>query len=254
MRTRNFIRALEEISNNALPSLYTLHYDGWVLRFSDSRARRANSVSPLYPSALDTDEKIAYCEALFERRDRPVVFKLTDAALPDDLTAALHARGYAENSRTSVQTLSIDESDAWIAFKDDRYKVTFTNRVTQAWLDDQHRFHDADERARLTTRSMYDLLIPHAAFFRLAFDGVAVAAGLGVIERGWMGLYGIVVDAPMRGRGIGEELVRRMLAYGAAFNAANAYLQVMTANQAALRLYARLGFEQSYQYWYLQKS
>ncbi len=251
MSARNLIRLIEELSINALPSLYTQLYDGWVLRLSDGLARRANSINPLYTGSLPLDEKITYCEDLFRRRDRKPVFKTTPATKPA-LIDALIARGYKFDQGTSLQTIRLDSSDGWMAFTSDLFKMTFTNRVTSAWLDDQIAFHDPAERPRLTTRAAYELTIPHAAYFRLAFDGVPVAASLGVIERGWMGLYGIVVDPSMRKRGIGTELVRRMLGYAAAFNVTQAYLQVFSSNTPAIRLYGRLGFEEIYQYRYLQ--
>lgn len=252
MPSRNLIRSIEELSINALPSLYTQLYDGWVLRLSDGLTRRANSINPLYTGSLPLDEKITYCEDLFRRRDRAPVFKMTPVTKPT-LIDALTAHGYKLDAGTSLQTLRLGSSDGWIAFKSDLFKMTFTNRVTTAWIDDQIAFHEPGERARLTTRAAYELIIPHAAYFRLAFDGVPVAASLGVIERGWMGLYGIVVDEKMRGRGIGTELVRRMLGYGAAFNVTHAYLQVFTSNAPAIRLYNKIGFEEVYQYRYFQK-
>jgi ribosomal protein S18 acetylase RimI-like enzyme len=247
------IRLLEELSNNALPSTHALQYDGWLLRFGDSTARRANSVCALYPSSLPLDEKIAYCEDVYARRNRRIVFKLTDDAQPPDLESVLLAGGYHADQRSSVQTLPINVSDAWMADKSDLLKMTFTNRVTAQWMDEQIAFHDESDRPRLTTRSMYDLILPHAAYFRLSFDGVPAASGLGVIERGWIGLYNIVVEPSIRGRGVGQQLVQRILAYGAAFGAHSAYLQVMTTNTPACALYHKIGFREAYRYWYVQK-
>ena len=52
------ITQLEELSINAWPSLQTMLYDGWVLRFSDGYTKRANSSNPLYGGVLSVDEKI----------------------------------------------------------------------------------------------------------------------------------------------------------------------------------------------------
>src|SRR5215218_6901394 len=105
------IRFLEELSINAWPSLDMIVYDGWLLRFANGYSRRANSVNPLYPSMLDVNEKISCCEQIYEGRGLPIVFKLTDAAQPDGLGAALARRGYVEEARTSVQTLSLLDID-----------------------------------------------------------------------------------------------------------------------------------------------
>jgi hypothetical protein len=47
--------------------LQTVLYDGWLLNFANGYTRRANSVQTLYPSTLDLEEKIDYCEALYTR-------------------------------------------------------------------------------------------------------------------------------------------------------------------------------------------
>jgi hypothetical protein len=59
------IRSLEELSLNAWPSLQTLLYDGWVLRFANGYTKRANSVNPLYHSGTDVTEKTETCERLY---------------------------------------------------------------------------------------------------------------------------------------------------------------------------------------------
>ena len=102
------IRSIEELSMNAWPALQTLHYDGWVVRFSAGYTRRGNSVYPLYPSRIDLDEKIQTCESLYRARNLPVVFKLTGASTPEDLDACLDVHGYRVDSLTSVQLLDLD--------------------------------------------------------------------------------------------------------------------------------------------------
>src|SRR5580693_6740913 len=86
------ITQLEELSINAWPSLQTLVYDGWVLRFADGYTKRANSSNPLYEGVLDVDEKIDACEKLYSGRRLDTVFKLTTASHPADLDRILSAR------------------------------------------------------------------------------------------------------------------------------------------------------------------
>ena len=101
------IRSIEELSMNAWPAMQTLHYDGWVLRYSDGYTKRANSVYPLYPSEINLDEKIEFCESFYHDRGLPAVFKLTEASTPANLDARLAERGYRKDSPTSVQTLDL---------------------------------------------------------------------------------------------------------------------------------------------------
>jgi len=94
MNDDNIIRKIEEISNNALPSLNTYLYDGWLLRTSYGFTKRANSVSPLYPSYLDLKEKINFCESFYMKKGLPLIFKLFDCAYPNNIDTELQKRDY----------------------------------------------------------------------------------------------------------------------------------------------------------------
>ena len=70
-------RRLERLAFRARPSLETVEYDGWVLRFADGYTKRANSVNPHFGSTLPASTKISHCEALFKDRGLPTIFRLT---------------------------------------------------------------------------------------------------------------------------------------------------------------------------------
>ncbi len=91
-----------------------------------------------------------------------------------------------------------------------------------------------------------------AAFARLRRDGETVALGLGVLDQGWIGLFDIVTAESARRQGVGTALIYQMLAWGQQRGAQGAYLQVVANNAPALKLYAKLGFAETYRYWYLQ--
>jgi ribosomal protein S18 acetylase RimI-like enzyme len=81
-------------------------------------------------------------------------------------------------------------------------------------------------------------------------DGQVIACGLGVQQAGYVGLLDIVTDEAFRSRGFGQQLVASILAWGKYNGASKAWLGVMLNNPPALRLYAKLGFREVYQYWY----
>lgn len=237
------IRHLEELSLNAWPSLQTLHYDGWILRFADGYTRRANSVSPLYASTLPLEDKIAHCRAVYAANNRRVVFKLTAAAQPESLDAELAARGYWKDAETSVQTLSLGG-----------LRVTsygdIESTCSDAWLAHFFRLN-ADDFNRLPTleRMLTNLRLP-TAYASVRRNGAVVALGIGVLEQGYIGISGIVVDAAWRRRGVGTELLNTLLAWGKANEAHTAHLQVMCDNAPAWSMYEKFGFIEQYRYWY----
>ena len=81
-------------------------------------------------------------------------------------------------------------------------------------------------------------------------DGKVIGCGMGVIEDGFAGLYEIVVDKDLRGKGYGRQLMLNMLKYAYEKGARKAYLQVVATNTPAVQLYESLGFKEVYRYWY----
>jgi ribosomal protein S18 acetylase RimI-like enzyme len=211
-------RTLEELELNAWPSLSSVLYDGWILRFGGGFTRRANSINPLYASSLPLGEKIDECEAAYARRNQPAVFKLTPASQPPALDSALAGAGYEAQATTSVQVADL---------------------TSQAPTGDP---------------AMLQSIVPPRAFATLRQDGRPLALGLAVAERGYVGLSSIVTAVDVRNQGLGRRLVGHLLAWGQQHGAHTAHLAVMRDNAPALRLYAGFGFREAYCYWYRAKA
>jgi N-acetylglutamate synthase len=243
-----FERTIEELTLNAWPALSSVVYDGWVLRFADGYTRRANSVNPLYASSLPLDEKIAQCEATYAARNQATVFKLTDASPPAGLDDVLADAGYQAEATTSVQVADLaSQALAWDP------AVSLAPAVSDEWLDDLFHLVVVPERYRPSERRMLQSVVPAQAFATLREDGQALAVGLAVAERGYVGLYSIVTAGHARNRRLGRRLVGHLLAWGRERGAHTGYLAVMVDNAPALRLYERFGFREAYRYWYRTK-
>lgn len=80
-----------------------------------------------------------------------------------------------------------------------------------------------------------------------------VACGLGVIERGNVGLYDIYVDANCRRRGLGGDICTAIMQTGKAQGCHRAYLQVLSDNLGARAMYRVLGYGETYEYWFRTK-
>ena len=162
------IRALEELSLNAWPALQTVHYDGWLLRFAVGYTRRANSVQPLYGSTRDLAAKIAYCEQVYTGRDQSAVFKLTPAARPAGLDAALAAAGYRAEAPTSVQTALLAD----LPPAPDVGTVTRADQATESWLAAFCRLNAVAARHQPTMARMLARVVPARCFLALEHAGL----------------------------------------------------------------------------------
>jgi len=242
------ITHIEELSMRAWPAFEERRYDGWILRFAEGFTKRANSVYPLYASAIDLTEKIAYCENAYAARGLPTVFKLTPESNPLELDTQLERRGYDRLDETSVRVLSLG---------DKRYTardVGLYPHVRDAWLTAYARCSRIDDADTVSKLARILGGIPGETIFAYIMDGdVTVACGLGVLDGGYLGCFDIVVDAAYRGRGHGRGIMEGLLAEGVRRGAHTAYLQVVAGNRPAESLYDGLGFKEKYRYWYRSK-
>jgi len=255
------VRLLEELSLNAWPALQTTHDDGWVLRMADGHTRRANSVQLLYAATSDDPAaKIARCEALYHAHGLPSAFKLTSLALTDpthtQIEELLASYGYERNGETSIQTLDLANYPSSMPQGGPSTSAIMNidmGAMPSSWLDAVVEFGLLAPMRQTTLKQMLANLVPRHGFAMLTVAGKPVAVGLGVVERGYLGLFDIGVHPQQRRQGFGRVLINEMLAWGQAQGAHTAYLQVMEGNAPALALYAQLGFREQYRYWYRVK-
>jgi ribosomal protein S18 acetylase RimI-like enzyme len=246
------VQFTESLILNAWPSLQTLFNDGWLLRFAQGYSQRANSVSIIHPSAANADliDKIRYCEQCYSWHDQPTIFKITPAVQTENerIDQVLTARGYAQNSLTSVQTADIS-----ILSAPHIQTVTFEPTPTAQWLESYCRLNQtAAHHIPVLTQILNNIFVPHC-FVALQQDQQTVAVGLAVVERGYVGIYNVVIDAAFRNRGWGTQLLLHLLTWAKTQGAQHAYLCVTADNEPALRLYKKLGFQELYRYWYRVK-
>ncbi len=237
-------RRIEEASLNAWPALHQMLLDGWVLRFARGFTKRANSVTPLYPGSQPLEEKVRFCENLYARERLQSVFRLTTGVHGSDqasLDRCLDARGY----RLADSTLVLGASVAPEAVSP-RWSVLTLNE----WLNAYAALTGMPDKFMRLHGAILNSIRTECAHAVLRSGDEVLACGLGVVERGLLGLFDIVTDPARRRQGCGEELVRGLLDWGRERGARFAYLQVTEGNAAAQALYRKLGFAERYRYWY----
>ncbi|MCX6276582.1 MAG: GNAT family N-acetyltransferase [Bacteroidetes bacterium] len=243
------IRQFEEISGNAWPALQTMHYDGWILRFAGGVTKRSNSVNLLYPSTINPDEKIDFCESLYHFRQIPPCFKITSIADPPDIDDRLAGKGYLILSTISFQTIDLVKNDL-----KEPEGIHIELDLSPAWLDEFIRMNAFDPKRKPVYTGIMNQALTPKCLVSIRRKQKTIGVGLGVLEGKYIGIFDIVVDPNHRNSGLGNELVNAILFWGKNAGAETAYLQVLTNNQPALNLYRKMGFCESYQYWYRMKN
>ncbi len=236
-------RRVEEASLNAWPAFQQSLYDGWVLRFSRGFTKRANSIVPLYPAQQSPLEKVRYCENLYARERLKTIFRLTTVIDSDPLDAMLARRDYQRVDPTCVLARELTAT---------RFPTTphFREISRDRWLDAYAQATDMpDAGRRLHATLLAGICTPHV-FGAIIAHGTPVAWGLAVIEAELVGLFDIVTHPEARRLGHARALVTSLIDWGQRGGARHAYLQVIESNQPARALYAQLGFENLYDYWY----
>lgn len=230
---------------NAWPALQTLLYDGWVLRFANGYTRRANSVNPIYTSTIDVNAKIEHCRKLYDAKKLRTIFKMTEEIYPTDLDRVLETIGFDREAETSVQIIDLSRVNV-----EEKNLIETSHDVDDRWLDSFFRMSKAEIRHKETLRSMLKNIITPRSLASIQEGGSIVACGLGVMYRKTIGLFDIIVDENLRGKGLGRRVLDGLLSWAKLNGAESAYLQVMVDNKDALALYRKLGFEELYRYWY----
>lgn len=234
------IRGLEQRGFNAWPASRTLLLDGVVVRLSGGYTRRANSFTPLWPSRARPADLAGPIAAHFLAAGLPPVARLTPCADPA-WEQALAGMGWREDDPARVMLRRGLPGGLAPA-------AEISPRATPEWLDGAGAANGLDGTSRAALAAMMERIAPEAAFATLRESGAPVAFGLGVLELGLLGLFDLVVPAPMRGRGFGARLVAALMGWARERGGEGAFLQVREANEGASRLYRRLGFSDVYRY------
>jgi len=248
--TLELIRHLETLAANACPAAEVVQLDGWRLRAVDGVHRRANSVWPNENGGRKSlTEKLQAVEAFYATRRLPVRYQMCPAALPTDLDAVLMKRGYVVEARTNVQI-----ADLAVVLERTRARRCDAVNVSHQFNDDWYgAYYDSEavnEKAARERRGILQRIVPLKGFAEVQYDGKPAALGMGVMEQGWVGIFAMATRPEFRRRGAATAVLYALAEWGQAQGAARMYLQVMEDNTPARALYAGIGFETLYTYYY----
>ena len=250
---------LEERGFNAWPAPRNVYFGGWVFRLGGGYIKRANSASALggrqelradsitgWTPARPFAQVMAEAERLYSAHGQPATFRLSPLA-DADADPLLAEAGYALLDPCTVMT-------APLALGRPEADVAIASGPTPAWLNGIAAAQGVAPSQRLIHDRIVEAIALPAAFVTAYAEGTAAGFGLGVGERGAVGLFDIIVRAEFRGRGVGRAITRALMEWGRAGGADLAYLQVADANIGAVALYESLGFRAAYPYHYRRKT
>ncbi|CAM3349852.1 N-acetyltransferase domain-containing protein [Bordetella sputigena] len=238
---------IEEAALNATAVREQMLYDGWLVRWAPSAAKRARSINVIAAPHRDLEEKLAYCADLYRRASLPLIFRLTSASLDPTLDEQLGARGLHRYGENVVMVATLRGKRFPAAPGTLRYEQAdpFQFGELAGTLRGSAPEHVAEHQRRLAT-----IAVPCIRLVARDDAGHCVATGMAVIDGDLAGIFDVAVDEGMRRRGYARQVMHRLFDVARDAGAACAYLQVEQSNFAARRLYASLDFSDRYTYWY----
>lgn len=241
----NLVQQLETRLINAWPSLEYQLAGGWILRFARGYSKRANAATPLVPGVGLDDALIDHIVGQYEAQGIRPCFRLTTLEAADT-DARLAARGFEAIEPTFGMMAELDgqEPEEIAAER----SVRIEEKVDPAWVRSAAAAYGGDKADDASLIAIVSRIrLPHA-FATLDLDDEPVAWGLAVAERGYVGLYDVVVKPDLRGLGLSRTIMTELMRWGREQSATRAYLQVREENEVARALYRSLGFSDAYRY------
>ena len=237
------VRRLEAAGFRAWPAA-SIQFDGsWQIRLTAGHpSKRLNSVNPLDPSdRRDIERRVEMAARRFEAYDRQLVFRQSPLA-PKELDAYLDKLGWERFEETAVMSAPIASLDI------DGGMDHLPLRDVGRYVDASIRVHGREPSLKAGLTEVLSSIQPPSGLFVIEDGGMPVSTALCVHDKDLAGIYELATHAEARRKGHGRDVVCAALRWARHRGAAQAWLQVETANAAAYSLYEGLGFKEVYRY------
>lgn len=238
---------IEDAGLNASAPPQQLWLDGWIVRFSPGKAKRARCVNAVAPGRLPLADKLVQAEAVFRDAGLPMVVRITPFSQPPGLDDTLAGLGLQAFDHTLVLAGDLP-SMALAAMLPDDTRLEPAPAAAYAQVVGQLRGSSPGQQQAHAER-LAQSPVPYRGWILRRGDDV-LACGQYAREGEWVGLYDIFTAPAARNQGLSQALCADLLRRAAAEGARTAYLQVDAANTPALAVYRKLGFGPGYTYHY----
>jgi len=222
--------------------------DGWLVRFSPGKAKRARCINAVAEGRLPLAERLAECETLYRDKRLPMFVRVTPFSRPQGLDHRLGEAGFVAVDDTRVMVAAA----GWPAAERLPPHVELQRLALADFAEAVGglRGSPADQRVAHAERLACLPVACEGWVLRSRDDGVVLACGQAAVEGRLVGLYDVVTASAHRGQGLARQLCSQLLAGAAQVGATVAYLQVDADNAPARAIYQRLGFVDAYGYHY----
>ncbi|MDE2296693.1 MAG: GNAT family N-acetyltransferase [Burkholderiales bacterium] len=246
MFDETLLSRVEDAGLNASAPPQQRWVDGWLVRFSPGKAKRARCVNAVAAGRLPLADRLDACAQVLALAGLPLIVRITPFTQPAGLDALLERKGLRRFDDTRVMVLeSLPEAVAPPA-----PKVTVQTLGLEAFAQRVGSLRGSPLAQRQAhAQRLASSPVPFFAF-ELRVDGEPLACGQFAAEGDLVGLYDVYTANAARGQGLAATLCRHMLVQARAHGARHAYLQVEADNLAARSVYRRLGFADGYAYHY----
>jgi ribosomal protein S18 acetylase RimI-like enzyme len=238
---------IEDAGLNASAPPQQRWVDGWLLRFSPGKAKRARCINAVAAGHLSAAEKLALCAPVFAAAGLPLIVRVTPFSQPAGLDELLETRGLRRFDDTRVMVRpDLDR------FEPPRLPAGLS--IAPIGLEPFAQRVGAMRGSPLSQRLAHGQRlvtspVPFTAF-ELRREGKVLACGQYALEADLVGLYDVFTLPEARGTGLASSLCAHLLAHARRAGAKHAYLQVEADNLPARAVYRRLGFADGYAYHY----
>lgn len=251
-RTRDttLLSRIEDAGLNASAPPQQRWFDGWLLRFSPGKAKRARCIHPVADGRLALPEKLALAAAVYREAGLPLIVRVTPFSRPHALDAELQAIGLPAFDDTRVMVSALPATPVEAPPLPRGYTLQALGHAAFAQTVGRMRGSPLAQRQAHAQRLELAPVPFRAYAIRRDDDAQPVACGQFATEAELVGLYDVYTDPALRGQGLARLLCAHLLAAAHAAGARTAYLQVDAGNAAARRVYHALGFADAYRYHY----
>ena len=224
--------------------------DGWLVRFSPGKAKRARCINAVALGCLSVPVKLGLAKAALDEAGLPLFLRITPFSQPQDLDATLESMGMLALDTTSVMVLPDISSMPPTQALPTSLRLEGCNGAEYAALIGNWRGSSQDQQDAHAQRLNSSPVRYWGHCLRPTDGGPPVACAQFVREGDLVGLYDVFTPRHERGRGWAKQLCGMLLIMAQHQGARTAYLQVELGNTVARGVYSQLGFVDGYRYHY----